>query len=58
MLSNVNDLSNRFVRDAFSHFRQGTEAIARIRSNLDEIHKSLNTVKKSQAASELSLIHI
>ena len=47
MISNVNDLSNRFVNDAYSHFKQGTEAIARIRANLDEIHKTLKFIKKN-----------
>ena len=48
MLSNVNDLSNRFVNDAYTHFKQGTEAIARIRANLDEINKTVKYIKKKK----------
>jgi hypothetical protein len=48
MVSNVNELSNRFIGDAYNHFRQGTEAIGRIRSNLDEIHKALVALKKQR----------
>jgi len=50
MLSNVNELSSKFINDTYTHFKQGTEAIARIRSNLDEIHKALVVIKKAKVA--------
>lgn len=46
MLANTNELSNKFVGEAIHNFRKGTEAIARIRTNLDEIHRALSAISK------------
>jgi hypothetical protein len=35
MVSNANDLSDKFVGEAIHNFKKGSEAIGRIRSNLD-----------------------
>jgi len=51
MMANANELSNKFIGEAFQHFKHGMEAIARIRSNLDEIHKSLGVISKSKKIS-------
>jgi len=48
LLANTKDLSDRFVGEAIHNFRKGTEAISRIKSNLDEIHKALMVIKKAR----------
>jgi hypothetical protein len=49
LLTNTNELSDRFVGEAIHNFRKGTEAIGRIKSNLDEIHKALMVISKARA---------
>lgn len=48
MLTNVNELSNKFIGDAYNHFKEGVEAIGRIRANLDEIHRDLALISKAR----------
>jgi hypothetical protein len=46
LLTSAKELSDRFVGEAIHNFKKGTEAIGKIRSNLDEIHKALAVIKR------------